>query len=106
MSGLRRTPDIPHEQTFATDVASIINQILAEAKDLPFSSATTEISARGSRTRRDLTLYDSNGKPALTGELKLPYRPDGRSPYNFGVVRGAADKAVEAGVRYFFTMER
>lgn len=103
MSRLRQTPDIPHEQTFATDVASIINQILAEAKDLPFSRATTEISARGSRTRRDLTLYDTGGKPALTGELKLPYRPDGRSPYNFGVVRGAADKAVEAGVRYFFT---
>lgn len=81
----------------------MIDQILAANPDLPFTHATTEVSTRGKLTRRDLTIYGRDKKPALTGELKLPYKTDGRSPYNFGVVRAAADKAVDAGVRYFFT---
>ena len=99
---LRHTTDVQHEQSFAAHVVSIIGQLLTEGS-LPFSHASTEASARGKITRRDITLYSAEGKPVLTGELKLPYKPDGRSPYNFGVVRHAADKAVEAGVRYFFT---
>lgn len=95
--------DIPHELSFAKDLSSVADAVLAAEGNLPFTRSAIEVSARGRITRRDFTLYGEDGRPVLTGELKLPYMPDGRSPYNFAVVEDAAAKAVDAGVRYFFT---
>ncbi len=39
----------------------------------------------------------------LTGEVKLPYRKDGGSPYNETVIQDARQKATRASVPYFFT---
>jgi type I restriction-modification system DNA methylase subunit len=88
------------ETTFVAEVASWINIYLANNKELPFTQAKVEESPKGSRKRRDLILYDRDGKVALSGEVKMPDAPDGKSPYDERVVKDAEDKAC---ARYFFT---
>lgn len=92
-----------YELTFVNHVTNWIDEILAKRLDLPFGQATMEESAKGKRKRRDLTLYDRDGKLALTGEIKLPDKPDGLTPYNEAVVIDAHEKADDEGVGYFFT---
>ncbi|MCX6030572.1 MAG: N-6 DNA methylase [Chloroflexi bacterium] len=92
-----------HELTFVDHVTNWINAILARRLDLPFREATIEESGKGSRKRRDLTLYGKDGKLALTGEIKLPDKPDGLTPYNEMVVMDAHQKANDEGVKHFFT---
>jgi len=92
-----------HELTFVNNVTKWINEILSKRLDLPFKEATIEESAKGKRKRRDLTLYDQDRKLALTGEIKLPDKPDGLTPYNEAVVIDAHEKADDEGVGYFFT---
>jgi len=96
-------PERVHEQTFVADVESWINSILEKRNDLPFTCAKVEKSAAGKRTRKDLTLYDRDGNKALTGEVKMPDAPDGRTPYDDSVVQDAFQKASDAGAPYFFT---
>ena len=78
-------------------------QILEQRLDLPFQSASIEESAKGRLKRRDLTLRDRQGKLALTGEIKLPDKADGLTPYNETVVIDAHKKADDVGVKHFFT---
>lgn len=92
-----------HEITFCSDAAGWINQELDARPELPFARAQIEQSARGSRQRRDLTIFDRTGKPAITGEVKLPYMADGSSPYNEKVVEDAHSKASRVGAPYFVT---
>jgi len=96
------TPPIT-EWEFTANVASWINQLIQVNRDLPFSEARCEQKSEGSQKRRDLTLLDRNGKVVLTGEVKLPYRKDGGSPYNENVVQDARQKAIRAKSKYFFT---
>jgi hypothetical protein len=65
----------------------------------------TDYPYRGSDSakRRDFTLLDKDNRAVLTGEVKLPYRKDGGSPYNNAVVQDARGKARIAGARFFFT---
>lgn len=92
-----------NEWEFTADVESWINVILSKNISLPFSRAKCEQSVKGSLKRRDLTLLDKNQRVVLTGEVKLPYRKDGGSPYNAAVVSDARAKAQRAGTRFFFT---
>jgi len=92
-----------NEWTFTADVCKTIQGILAENPGLPFSEAKVEQGAGAGRKRRDLTLYDTNNRPVLTGEVKLPDRPDGQSPYADPLVRDAQQKADASGVGHFFT---
>ena len=69
-----------NEWTFTGAVQSWINEIIKEHPGLPFSEATIEERGRGENKRRDLTIYDHSGRAALSGEVKLPDRPEGRSP--------------------------
>jgi hypothetical protein len=92
-----------HELDFVNRVTNWINEILDRRLDLPFKQATMEESAKGKRKRRDLTLYDREDQLALTGEIKLPDKPDGLTPYNEAVVIDAHKKADDEGVGYFFT---
>lgn len=96
------TPAV-NEWTFTADVASHINAILRDRPDLRFLSAQVEERGRGSRKRRDLTIYDRHNKIALTGEVKMPDTPEGRSPYQEALVLDAHDKANRIGVEHFFT---
>lgn len=91
------------EWEFTADVASWINQLLDKEAGLPFSRAKCEQRGRGSRKRRDLTLLDKNARIVLTGEVKLPYRKDGGSPYNATLVKDARAKARHANTDFFFT---
>jgi len=92
-----------NEWEFTAQVASWIDLILRNNPSLPFSEARCEQRGKGSLKRRDLTLLDKDGKAVLTGEVKLPFRPDGGSPYNAAVVKDARSKALQAKVRLFFT---
>jgi len=95
-------PEI-NEWTFASDICKTIQGIIAENPSLPFSEAKVEQGSKTGRKRRDLTLYDRESKPVLTGEIKLPDRPDGQSPYAAPLVDDAFDKANARGVEHFFT---
>jgi methylase of polypeptide subunit release factors len=95
-------PEI-NEWTFAADVCKTIQGILADNPGLPFSEAKVEEGAKGGRKRRDLTLYGATSEPVLTGEIKLPDRPDGQSPYSDPLLEDAFEKANAKGVEYFFT---
>jgi methylase of polypeptide subunit release factors len=95
-------PEI-NEWTFAADVCKAIQGILADDPSLPFSEAKVEQAAGTGRKRRDLTLYDNHSRPVLTGEIKLPDRPDGQTPYTNALVDDAFEKANAKGLEYFFT---
>jgi len=92
-----------NEWTFTGQAASMINQIANERPDLPFRKAVVEERSTGKLKRRDLTLYDDKDKIILTGEVKLPDSPDGRTPFQEGLVIDAHTKANNEGVSYFFT---
>ncbi len=91
------------EWEFTATVASWINLIIQANQDLPFSAARCEQKSEGSQKRRDISLLDRNRKVVLTGEVKLPYRIDGGSPYNEAVIQDARQKAIRAKSKYFFT---
>ena len=91
------------EWEFTADAASWINEILVKSSRLPFSRAKCEQRGSGSAKRRDLTLINKDKKAVLTGEVKLPWAIDGRSPYNEAVVQDARQKAKRARVHFFFT---
>ena len=95
--------DVDHELTFCSDVAGWLNEMLSARPDLPFSRVKIEQSVRGSRKRRDLTVYDRSSRVAITGEVKLPYMEDGLSPFNEKVVEDAIKKAVKVGAPFFLT---
>lgn len=92
-----------NEWGFTGEVKSWIDQIVQRNTSLPFAGAKVEDVGKGSQKRRNLTLIDRNGDPLLTGEVKLPDAPDGGSPYRAEVVKDAQQKALRAGVKFFFT---
>jgi len=92
-----------YELDFVNRVTIWIDEILNRRLDLPFKETIIEEGTKGKRTRRDLTLYDRDGHLALTGEVKLPDKPDGLTPYNEAVVIDAHAKADDEGAGYFFT---
>jgi hypothetical protein len=57
----------------------------------------------GKRTRKDLVLFDRLDNKVLSGEVKLPDSPDGRTPYDAQLVEDAHIKASTDGIDYFFT---
>src|SRR5262245_26261634 len=86
------------EWTFTGDVQSLINEIIRTHTEWGFSEAKIEERGRGQNKRRDLTLYDDRGRIALSGEIKMPDKPDGRTPYAYGLVEDAHQKADQVGV--------
>jgi methylase of polypeptide subunit release factors len=75
----------------------------AHKKASPFKSARVERKSEGSQQRRDITLLDHDGRPLVTGEVKLPWAKDGHSPFVESIVLDARDKAARANVDWFFT---
>ena len=93
-----------HEVDFTSQAAGWIRQLIeANGESFPIADVRIETLADGSRKRRDITLYDRKGAPCLTGEVKLPWAADGYSPYIESTVNDAREKAIQAGVQWFFT---
>ncbi len=92
-----------NEWQFTSDVAKWMTSILEKSPDLPFSEAYCEGQSPNSSKRRDLSIKDRNGRLVLTGEVKLPGRKDGATPYNDKVVADARSKARRAKAPFFFT---
>jgi methylase of polypeptide subunit release factors len=69
----------------------------------PLKQCRVEKRTSGSLKRRDMTILDEDGRARVTGEAKLPWAPDGHSPFVDSVVRDARDKAAREGVDLFFT---
>jgi type I restriction-modification system DNA methylase subunit len=92
-----------NEWGFTGDVASRINELLQTHPELPFQRAHIEEWGTGRNKRRDLTLLGADGRVVLTGEVKLPDKADGRTPFQQGVIEDAHRKADDAGASYNFT---
>lgn len=92
-----------NEWTLTAEIAGWINEIIRNHPELPFSKAKVEVRGTRTRQRRDLTILDRAGKVVLTGEMKMPDSPDGRSPFQETLVMDAHDKADNIGADYFFT---
>ena len=72
---------------------------------MPFSRARVEEPVKGNRKRHDLRIYDRADKVILTGEVKRPENPDGRSPYQESLVMDAPDKAKRCRRRALLYLE-
>ena len=96
-----------NEWNFAHNAASLITDILRQpAYDgSPLGNAEPELTKLNGARRLDLVIFKRNGglEPQVTGELKVPWAADGRTPYNTRVVENAYTKAATAGVLYFIT---
>jgi methylase of polypeptide subunit release factors len=95
-----------NEVDFCSQVASAANMLFAQDPSaFPFSEARVEGYGTGAarRKRKDLRIFEPNGRLALCGEVKLPGTPQGRSPYDDRLVQDAFLKADNAVVDYFFT---
>jgi hypothetical protein len=81
--------------------------IAAEEPALPFRRLRQEMPLRrigtSDATRRDIVLVDASGKPLVSGELRLPDHPLGKTPDVYEFVENAFIKAQKLGLRYYFT---
>ncbi len=92
------------ERTFVADVKGWIDAILRDHPGLPYSHARVEEHTIGGRQRHDLVLYGRDGRPVLSGEVKMPDSVIGKkNPYHEELVRDAFEKATNLGVDYYFT---
>lgn len=92
------------ERTFVAEVAGSVTEILNRRGDLPYGPARVEEHGAGGRTRHDFVLYRrGTNRVVLTGEVKMPENPEGRSPFHQSLVEDAFTKASRAGTSYYFT---
>jgi hypothetical protein len=93
-----------HEVEFCGDVKSIADALFAAHPEWHFSHAKIEQYGIGNNKRNDLRIFRQGQKaPILSGEVKMPGTPEGRSPYDPALLRDAASKADNAGSSFFFT---
>lgn len=93
-----------HEVEFCADIKSAAEALFAAHPEWPFSHAKIEQYGVGNNKRNDLRIFRKGHKaPLLSGEVKMPGTPEGRSPYNPALMSDAASKADNAGSSYFFT---
>ena len=96
-----------NEWNFSSNAADTISQILARPEFLssPLGRAEPELTELRGARRLDLVIFGRQGPhdPVVTGELKVPWNPEGRTPYNAAVVNDAHSKASNCGALYFIT---
>ncbi|PYY16653.1 MAG: hypothetical protein DMG60_14325 [Acidobacteria bacterium] len=96
-----------HEVSFCSDVSKWADQWTQSHTELPIGSSEIETFAKGGNKRSDLRFYarkaHGKGKLLLTGEVKLPGTPLGRSPFDAALLLDAFNKATAENCRYFFT---
>jgi methylase of polypeptide subunit release factors len=83
--------------------AGWMNSLFEAHRDAsPLKECRVEKRTAGSLKRRDMTIVGADRRARVTGEAKLPWAPDGHSPFVDSVVRDARDKAAREGVDLFF----
>jgi hypothetical protein len=96
-----------NEWNFAANAAQAITSILArdEYDRSPLGRAEPELTEYRGARRLDLVLFARRERdnPLVTGELKVPWDPEGRTPHNARVLEDAHRKAANAGALYFIT---
>jgi methylase of polypeptide subunit release factors len=93
-----------HELEFCSDVKSALDALFTTHPEWPFTEAKIEQYGVGNYKRNDLRIFRKGQKtPLLSGEVKMPGTPEGRSPYDPALLRDAAQKADNAGSSFFFT---
>jgi len=93
-----------HEVAFCAEVKSWSDALFAEHPEWPFTKAAIEEYGTGNYKRQDLRIYQGGSKtPVLTGEVKMPGTPEGRSPYDSALMQDAFNKADNVQAPYFFT---
>ncbi|HJX83881.1 MAG TPA: N-6 DNA methylase, partial [Candidatus Angelobacter sp.] len=92
---------------FCAEVSKWADTWFQSRADLPFGSSEIEEFAKGSSKRSDLRIYarkdHGRGKLLVSGEVKLPGTPLGRSPFDPALMQDAYDKATSENCQYFFT---
>jgi len=93
-----------HELSFCADVKAWADALFADHPEWPFAEAYIEEYGKGSSKRQDLAIRDRTHRtPLLTGEVKMPGTPEGRSPYDPALMQDAFLKADNVQAPYFFT---
>jgi len=96
-----------NEWNFAAQMAALITQLLNEPEFLgsPLGHAEAERTETKGAKRLDLVIFARTQRetPLVTGELKVPWSAEGRTPYNRELVTDAHSKASRAGAIYFLT---
>jgi len=93
-----------HEVSFCADVKSWADALLKAHPEWPFTKATIEEYGTGNYKRQDIRVYrEGSNTPVLTGEVKMPGTPEGRSPYDSSLMQDAFNKADNIQAPYFFT---
>jgi hypothetical protein len=92
-----------HEITFCAKVAKWSEELFQRHPEWPFARIEIEESTASDRMRSDLRVHDRKGNIPLTGEVKFPGTPEGRSPFDHHLIKDAFDKASNAGAPFFFT---
>src|SRR6266849_9630735 len=96
-----------HEVNFCSEVSKWADSWFQTHRTLPFGSSEIEEFAKGTAKRSDLRIYErkdsGRGKLLVSGEVKLPGTPLGRSAFDPALMQDAFDKATRENCRYFFT---
>lgn len=102
MSRLKR-----NEWNFASNAAQQMTKLLAAPPldESELGRAEAELSEYRGLKRLDLAVFKRGDVdvPLVTGELKVPWKAEGRTPYNADLVRDAHSKASVCGAPYFVT---
>lgn len=101
-----RFPGIVDELEFQGRLITWTTEAVSQEPNLPFGGMVQEKPRprKGKMPqRRDIVLVDRRGSPLVSGELRLPDHPEGHTPDVFTLVEDAHQKAVDLGVKYFFT---
>ncbi len=93
-----------HEVSFCAEVKSWADALFAMHPEWPFAGAHIEKYGAGTNKRQDLRILDREHRtPILSGEVKMPGTPEGRSPYDPALMQDAFNKADNILADYFFT---
>ena len=83
-----------HEVSFCAEVKSWADALFAQHPEWPFGGAHIEKYGKGTNKRQDLRVLDREHRtPLLSGEVKMPGTPEGRSLYDPDLMKDAYDKA-------------
>ena len=93
-----------HEVAFCAEVKSWADGLFRQHPEWPFTRAAIEEYGTGNYKRQDIRIYrEGSSTPILTGEVKMPGTPEGRSPYDSALMQDAFNKADNVQAPYFFT---